>query len=874
MRHYSFLLIVFLLVITVQFVSASEIYSLNNTYAYNTGGGICDFDLDSTGGFYADVKPSDAIIRFDANGNILFQYFLAPPKYGSFYNIATGPDHSVFVESAYTISPFHNISHYRVQQIFPNGSSGISFEIEPHTNSMAIDKSNNIYLGNIDVMASNNDKILKYSFSGDLIHEWKLSEVGDGQFKDYHLTDICVDSTGNMYAAGSIGGDVRVLKFSQDGTNVQLSGATGMMYDRGMRIAVDDSHNIYLCGQDEVRKLSPSFSQTALLHLQHDERWSNVVVDKEENIFVGSYESARIYEFSKRSPIDIESITPNAVILETSNIPISVNGRGFPIGTTFKLVNATLGEIVCLPGTITRVNETVLTGDISLKDAKEGLYNVVVTAPDGSTATLEKGFRVLPIPVVIVHGWIGNPSTMRTLTDACQMDNPNVWVFDYRDSARDNPQEIARNEFGPWLASQRDPCDPSRLYTGRVDIVCYSMGALVTRWWMEEVNPQNAGRVRQWIGVAPVNQGAAIADYGEGFLHLAAEIFGRSLGQDGLLHPAEVEMRTNSQTVTTLNNNSRNAETIYRVIVGTNREHITGNGFLHNLGGRTREAIGAGTISQRYQLTPWGDGVVANSQSALPWASTTTDYYEGLCHTALPRSEDVAITIANYLKHPEDTTPDRFAIPNSVDVVPDGLLTWNNMAVRLHFGQSSSGRLTDNRGSVFSIVVSFYLPEGNSNIGRSAATTSSSLPVSLILISPSGRQIGPGATGIGQNEVYSEGQDMVSYDIGNAEQGQWTYSITHAGTVSGDVNVSLSVVSIGNVSVPLTLPGSTTAPMDTNADGKYEDVNGNGRKDFADVVLYFNQMTWIAANEPLAAFDFNGNGRIDFADVVWLFNNL
>jgi PKD repeat protein len=70
------------------------------------------------------------------------------------------------------------------------------------------------------------------------------------------------------------------------------------------------------------------------------------------------------------------------------------------------------------------------------------------------------------------------------------------------------------------------------------------------------------------------------------------------------------------------------------------------------------------------------------------------------------------------------------------------------------------------------------------------------------------------------------------------------------------------------------IPGGTSTPKDGNADGLYEDVNGNGRKDFADVVLYFNQMTWIAANEPVSAFDCNGNGRIDFADVVWLFNNL
>jgi PKD repeat protein len=70
------------------------------------------------------------------------------------------------------------------------------------------------------------------------------------------------------------------------------------------------------------------------------------------------------------------------------------------------------------------------------------------------------------------------------------------------------------------------------------------------------------------------------------------------------------------------------------------------------------------------------------------------------------------------------------------------------------------------------------------------------------------------------------------------------------------------------------VPPGTLMPQDTDADGWYDDVNGNGRPDFADVVLYFNQMTWISANEPIEYFDYNGNGRIDFADVVWLFNHL
>ncbi|NLX48300.1 MAG: PKD domain-containing protein [Methanospirillum sp.] len=72
----------------------------------------------------------------------------------------------------------------------------------------------------------------------------------------------------------------------------------------------------------------------------------------------------------------------------------------------------------------------------------------------------------------------------------------------------------------------------------------------------------------------------------------------------------------------------------------------------------------------------------------------------------------------------------------------------------------------------------------------------------------------------------------------------------------------------------LVVPGGAGAPVDTDGDGLLDDVNGNSRKDFADVVLYFNQMAWIAGNELLAPFDFNGNGRIDFADVTWLFNDL
>lgn len=61
-------------------------------------------------------------------------------------------------------------------------------------------------------------------------------------------------------------------------------------------------------------------------------------------------------------------------------------------------------------------------------------------------------------------------------------------------------------------------------------------------------------------------------------------------------------------------------------------------------------------------------------------------------------------------------------------------------------------------------------------------------------------------------------------------------------------------------------------PTDPDGDGLYEDLNGTGVLDFADVVLFFNQIAWIENNEPTACFDFNHNGRIDYDDVVTLFD--
>jgi hypothetical protein len=72
---------------------------------------------------------------------------------------------------------------------------------------------------------------------------------------------------------------------------------------------------------------------------------------------------------------------------------------------------------------------------------------------------------------------------------------------------------------------------------------------------------------------------------------------------------------------------------------------------------------------------------------------------------------------------------------------------------------------------------------------------------------------------------------------------------------------------------PGAFPG-LSAPQDVDGDGLFEDVNGNGRADFADVVVLFNHLDLVPRNGWIAFFDFNLNGRSDFADIVTLFGRL
>jgi len=67
------------------------------------------------------------------------------------------------------------------------------------------------------------------------------------------------------------------------------------------------------------------------------------------------------------------------------------------------------------------------------------------------------------------------------------------------------------------------------------------------------------------------------------------------------------------------------------------------------------------------------------------------------------------------------------------------------------------------------------------------------------------------------------------------------------------------------------ISGSANSSLDNDADLKCEDLNGNERLDFSDVVLLFRNLDASEVLNNVEDFDFNDNGLLDMADVIALF---
>jgi len=140
-------------------------------------------------------------------------------------------------------------------------------------------------------------------------------------------------------------------------------------------------------------------------------------------------------------------------------------------------------------------------------------------------------------------------------------------------------------------------------------------------------------------------------------------------------------------------------------------------------------------------------------------------------------------------------------------------------------------------------------PTGYAPLTVQFADTSTNTPTSWLW------DFGDGATTTEQNPTHTY------QNIG-------TYTATLTATNKYGSGTTTTTISAHTIHP---FPGIPNKPRDPTGTGLYTDINGNGRLDYNDLTVFFQNLAWTKTNQPLDAFDFNQNSRLDFDDVIILY---
>jgi pimeloyl-ACP methyl ester carboxylesterase len=283
-----------------------------------------------------------------------------------------------------------------------------------------------------------------------------------------------------------------------------------------------------------------------------------------------------------------------------------------------------------------------------------------------------------PTPVILVHGWrpLKEGDTLvewDTMKAALDKEKIPYYEFDYLPATGDPyayPADLEKFIFDIRASTG---------YTGKFDIICHSMGALVFRFYM--ARGDNYKNIRQWIGIAPVNHGTAFADLidSKRILYLLIKpfiyLYFKDIGSTG----AVANMRTYDSQTIELNKSGPNHDgimpgVIYHTILGN--EVPLKNQFLSRIMGVVEWLVSSskeeyasyqsvkekGYLPTRMKLTrngktvyKWtvdGDGAVANAQSMLK--NIEPIIISGVGHNDLTKDPTVIDLIIKYYKNFEE----------------------------------------------------------------------------------------------------------------------------------------------------------------------------------------------------------------------------
>ncbi len=265
--------------------------------------------VDESGGVYVTGKSEQSFLNFDC-ATVMYDAY-GSQKWDTRFNgpdnqqdIGVGIDVNIFSDECFVLAQSHNkYITFRLSaglgieqwQRIVNDANGAS--------ALVLDNTNMIYVtgaGYAGGNAGNDFTTVKYSNLG--AEQW-LVRYGGPDSLDDGASDVAVDSYGNVYVTGSIGGflniDYATVKYNHLGAFqwAQTYNGPADFDDGAVAIAVDDSGNVYVTGSSEqsygvrdyatIKYNSEGVQQWInRYNLGGDDVAKDIAVDSEGNVYV------------------------------------------------------------------------------------------------------------------------------------------------------------------------------------------------------------------------------------------------------------------------------------------------------------------------------------------------------------------------------------------------------------------------------------------------------------------------------------------------------------------------------------------------------------------------------------------------------------
>ena len=859
MRYsYSLILLVFLC-IAVHGVSAAETYVFSGMLGTGESAdgqfsGPTGVDIDDAGNVYVADAGNDRVQKFDANGNFIMS--LGEGQLSNAHDVAVSDDGLIYVLN----NDIYNYVHVLSADGTPITQWGDRVTADGHflppTTAIALDSAGYVYVG----MLGGNQQINKFSSTGEFVTSWGTNGTGDGQV--YGVTGIAVDGIGNVYVAEY--GNHRVQKFDPNGVFLAKWGTKGIgwgtpypgpQFDEPEGIEVDSGGNFYVA--DSMNCRVQKFDTNGNFIAKWGSRGSgdgqfgtagyvlpgpaDIAIGSTGTVYVSDPDNNRVQKFTRHE------------------LPPRPIADGPEIEWQRKL-----GGRVYTGTTIEEFYTASLTSD--------GGYFLV-----GSAQYSASGDFSSPHP-----GSNGDPDIWVVKLNGAGVIQ---WERQLGGMGEDYGYSAQQTADGGYiiLGSSRSSASG--------DVTDTNYGVYPTRdLWVVKLDGSGTIQWQRLLGGTGTEVGRSVQQTTDGgYILLGYSSSSASGDVTGINHdPAGYPDSDSDWWLVKLDatgtilwqkllggrDGGRGTEHGYSV------QQTTDGGFI--LVGCTERADGdvVGTYNGDYS-DYWV--VKTDAAGTIEWQKLFGgDGY------------DVAFSVqqatdGGYILLGESTSGPSGNVTGPFHGEPDiyGDYPADCWVLKLDStGAIQWQRLLGGSGVDYGYSVQQTEDGGYVLLGSSCSSDSGDVTGTNPSIDGAADfwvvKLNAGGSTQWQRLLGGGGYEFGTAIRQTADGGYMVFGKSSTYDASGDVGggpgihwlVKLKAESAEPAPIVKQMPGAAGPPTDTNADGKYDDVNGNGRADFADVVLYFNQMMWIAANEPISAFDYNGNGRIDFADVVWLFNHL